>query len=566
MKFAAGDRPGSRPEGLQPFHTANSTAAPSTSDFALPCPRRHLGFALWIFGTIVCFGQSNTPVKSPVPSPEFSVPGGIRPQPFEVKLQAPSAPPESVIRYTLDGSDPTQQSALYTSPLSVTRSVRVKARTFSPGAGASPTVSQSYTLLAADFQPFNSSLPLIVVNTFGQPVPHLTKVPGSFQILEPAGGANSVTGKPTWQGRVEINRRGNTSRQFPKHSYTLKLTDDSGQSSKVPLAGLPADSDWVLYAPYFDRTQLRDVLAYELSNQLGRYAPRTRFVEVFVAGPTGRMGNRDYVGTYVLAEKIKRGRNRVNLDATEAGEASGETPGGYLFKKDHVDPGEIGFRTGRGLHFLYVYPKERDITGEQRTRLVNYLNQFERTLHGRNFADPNEGYAKFLDVDAFIDHFWLVEMSKNVDGFRFSAFLQLSPAGKLKMGPTWDWDQSFGNANFYGGDSPEGWYWPHIRETEIDWFDQLRKDPQFQQRYIKRWFELRRGPFATAQLLRRIDALVATLGEAQQRNSNRWPTRRDYLDYIRTMKRWIQRRVDWIDRELAPAPGEGSKEVPDSPK
>lgn len=501
---------------------------------------------------MVGFGQDNTPKKSPVPSPEFSLPRGIYSQPFKVELQAPNAPPEATIRYTLDGSDPTAQSALYAGPLIVARSAILQARTFVPGGGFSPTVSQAYTLLAADFQAFDSTLPLIVIDTFGRPIPHLTKVPGSFQIFEPAGEEISVTGKATWQGRVEINRRGNTSRQFPKHSFTLKLVNENGRPSKASLAGLPEDSDWVLYAPYFDRTQLRDVLAYELSNAIGRYAPRTRFVEVFVAGTAGRMGNRDYVGVYVLEEKIKRGRNRVNLDEAQIGETSGEISGGYLFKMDHVDPGEVGFRTARGLHFLYVHPKERNITGEQRTRLVNDLNQFERTLHGRNFADPNEGYAKFLDVDAFIDHFWLVEMSKNVDGFRFSAFLHLSPGGKLKMGPIWDWDQSFGNANFYGGDSPEGWYWPHIRETEIDWFDRLRKDPQFQQRYIKRWFELRRGPFGTAQLLRRIDALVASLGEAQQRNSDRWPTRRDYPDYIRQMKRWIQQRVDWIDHELAP--------------
>ncbi len=511
--------------------------------------------ALWLFGLMVGFGQGSAQGTDSPLSPRFSVPGGIYAQPFKVALLAPGAPPEAMIRYTLDGSVPTAQSALYAGSLHVSHSVQLKARTFVPGGDPSPVVGQAYTLLAADFQPFDSTLPLIVINTFNQPIPHLTKVPGTFQILEPGGGTISVTGKVTWQGRMEINRRGNTSRQFPKHSFTVKLVEENGRSAKVPLAGLPEDSDWVLYAPYFDRTQLRDVLAYELSNRIGRYAPRTRFVEVFVAGPTGRMSRRDYVGVYVLEEKIKRGPNRVKLDEAVAGQGEVASSNGYLFKMDHVDPGEVGFHTARGLHFLYVHPKEREITGEQRTRLVNYLNEFERTLYGRTFADPNEGYAKFLDVDAFIDHFWLVEMSKNVDGFRFSAFLQLSPGGKLKPGPIWDWDQSFGNANFYGGDSPEGWYWPHIRETEIDWFNRLRKDPQFQQRYVRRWFELRRGPFGTAQLLRRIDALVASLGEAQQRNSDRWPTRREHSDYVRQMKRWIQHRVDWIDQELAPATG-----------
>jgi spore coat protein CotH len=216
---------------------------------------------------------------------------------------------------------------------------------------------------------------------------------------------------------------------------------------------------------------------------------------------------------------------------------------------DHIDPDEKGFRTGRGLHFLYVQPKEREISREQSVWLIDYLNQFERTLHGRAFADPNEGYAKFLDVDAFIDHYWLVELSKNVDGFRFSTYLQLKEGGKLRMGPIWDWDQSFGNANFYGGDSPEGFYWPYIRQTEIDWFARLSQDPQFQRRCLERWTELRRDAFDTTRIFDRIDALVASLGEAGRRNSNRWPTRRDYSEYIEQMKGWIRQRGEWIDRQ-----------------
>ena len=522
-------------------------------------PRPLLGFALWMLGAIVAFGQADVEERTPVPSPAFSVPGGVHSKPFEVELRASTPAAGTVIRYTLDRSEPTEQSPLYAQPLTITNSVDVRARTFVPGRNPSRVVSHGYTFLADDFQRFDSTLPLIVINTFGQAIPHRTKVQGAFQILEPAGGSVSMKGAATWKGRVEINQRVNTSRQFPKRSYTVKLLDEQGRSAKVPLAGLPEDSDWVLYAPYFDRTLLRDALIYDLSNRIGRYAPRTRFVEVFVAGARGRVGNRDYVGVYVLKEKIKRGRNRVDLGDARAGDGPANSPGSYLFKMDHVDPGEKGFHTERGLHFLYVHPKEREITREQSAWLINHLNQFERTLHGRAFADPNEGYAKFLDVDAFIDHFWLVEMSKNVDGFRFSAFLQLSTGGKLKMGPIWDWDQSFGNANFYDGESPEGWYWPYIRNTEIDWFNRLSKDPQFRRRYIERWTELRRVAFETSHILGRIDALVASMGEARERNSNRWPTRRNYQDYVQQMKRWIQRRMEWIDQELASASGTAAK-------
>ena len=565
MKHAAVAGPGNREGGLGQFLTVLTAAEFIASRFGSH-QRPHLGFLLWILGASVGFGQGGAEGTTPVSPPEFSVPGGIHSKAFEVELRAPKGSERTVIRYTLDGAEPTEKSSVYTRALNVTNSIYLRARAFVPGRGFSAASSQTYTLLAEGFQHFDSTLPLIVINTFGQSISHRTIVPGSVQVIEPAEGAVSLTSKTAWQGRLEISQRGNTSRQFPKHSYTIKWIDDQGGSRKVPLAGLPEDSDWVLYAPYFDRTQLRDVLAYDLSNRIGRYAPRTRFVEVFVARAAGRLENRDYVGVYVLEEKIKRGPNRVNLGEASTATSGADSHRGYLFKMDHVDPGEKGFHTARGLHFLYVHPKEREITEQQSTWLVNYLNQFERTLHSRTFADPNEGYAKFLDVDAFIDHYWLVEMSKNVDGFRFSAFVQLSPGGKLKMGPIWDWDQSFGNANFYGGDDPEGWYWPNIRATEIAWFARLNQDPEFRQRTIRRWMELRRGPFETSRIFQRIDTLVASLGEAQQRNSTRWPTRRNYPDYVRQMKRWIQTRVEWIDRELASASDSSTKPSKDRGK
>ena len=483
--------------------------------------------------------------------PRFSVPGGVYTNRILVEIQPNS--PSTTIRYTVDGSEPTELSMKYSRGLEITNSTLLKAKGFAAGQRPGLTISQTFTVLHESLWAFNSNLPLVIINTFGQNISHQDKVAASIRFIKPIGGRTSLLGVADVDGRVEINVRGNTSRQFPKSSFTLKLKNDQGQPLKVPLLGLPAESDWVLYAPYFDRTLIRDVLAYDLSNQIGRYAPRTRFVEVFAAGAKGELMDRDYLGLYVLEEKIKPGKYRVDIDEMGIGEDA--SSGGYIFKKDHVDPTETGFRTERGIHFLYVYPKEGEISEEQKSWLGNYLNQFERVLYGRRFAAPTNGYSRYLDVDAFIDHYWLVEMSKNVDGFRFSTFLHLNQSGKLKMGPIWDWDQSFGNANFYDGASSEGWYWPYIRETEIRWFARLMQDADFQQRYVDRWAELRNGPFATSNILARMDELTASFDEAQKRNSQRWPTRQSYEEYIRKMKQWIRGRIAWIDQQFLPAPG-----------
>ena len=147
---------------------------------------------------------------------------------------------------------------------------------------------------------------------------------------------NSPAGEPEFNGCALVNVRGHYSLKYPKHSYSLKTLDAAGEPVKAPLLGLAKESEWALYAPFPDKTLMRDVLAYELSNEMGQWAPRTRFVELFVSDSIGRLSKSNYAGVYVLEEKIKRDKNRVNIAKLEP--ADTEEPqisGGYIFKKDH---------------------------------------------------------------------------------------------------------------------------------------------------------------------------------------------------------------------------------------
>ena len=85
-------------------------------------------------------------VIEPLVSPD----GGTFEGSIDVTLTAPT--PGSVVRYTLDGSDPTEASPLYDGPLSLTRSATLKARAFRPGHIASP-VSTAGFVSASDFSP-----------------------------------------------------------------------------------------------------------------------------------------------------------------------------------------------------------------------------------------------------------------------------------------------------------------------------------------------------------------------------------------------------------------------------
>ena len=425
-----------------------------------------------------------------------------------------------------------------------------------PGPGAlNPLPDQSVTN-------FTSNLPIIILDTREQPDSPETLTPMRAKFFEVHGGRASLEVSPDYEGPVTIRIRGHTTRHLPKRSYTFHMVDHQGNQIHVPLLGLPPGDDWVLYAPYEDKSLMRDVLAYELTRQMGHYAPRTRFVELFIQTTGPNLSLRDYAGIYVLIEKIKRGKDRVNIAKLEPQDtAEPEITGGYIVKRDHDEGAGGQFRTPYGGPFFFVYPKSGTITRQQRAWLRGYFHAFENALYGDDFQDPQRGYAAYLDVDAFIDAHWLIEMSKNIDGFRYSTYLTKDRGGKLKPGPPWDWNRSFGNANYHNGWQPQGWYWPILRSEEISWFKRLQEDARFRARCAQRWLELRRQVFDVENLHRQIDQWAILLEEAQQRNFKRWPVLgehitcnhyvgQSYADEVRWLKQWIAQRIKWIDSQL----------------
>lgn len=411
---------------------------------------------------------------------------------------------------------------------------------------------------------FTSNLPIVLIDTGGQPIFKDGDTLVRARFIDATNGFRAaVTGRADYEGLGTVKLRGFSTLRLPKRSYTFHTVDAKTNQVKAPLLGLPKEEDWVLYAPYEDKSMIRDVLAFELSNRMGHYAPRTRYVELFLNTDGGPLTMRDYAGVYVLMEKIKRGKDRVNIAKLEPDmKTEPSISGGYIIKRDHSERDESGFYTRRGGPYYYVYPRSEEITPEQKSWLVRYLNSLEAALNSPNFTDPNTGYAAYLDVGSFIDAHWLVEVSKNVDGFRYSCYLSKDRGGKLKLEPPWDWNRSFGNANYYGGWQPNNWYWTYLRPSEVNWYRRLSQDPAFARRCADRWVELRRSVLQPEAIKGRIDQLAAQLSEAQKRNYRRWPILGDqvtcnyyvgnsYEDEVRWLKNWIDRRIVWIDGQVA---------------
>jgi len=602
--------------------------------------------------------------------PAFTPLGGVFADTLRVSLKAEA--PAAVIRFTLDGSEPSLKAEAFSQPIRLTATTLVRARVFEGNKPAGPVASQTYTVIEKELEGFTSNLPLVILNTFGREVERESKLASSARFIDVENGRSSLLRPADFDGRGDLNLRGNTSLRYLKRSFALKTRDDSGQAQSVSILGFPKDNDWILYAPYPDKTLIRDVLAYDLSRQIGRYASRTKFVELFLNQVGGKLGKRHYMGVYVLEEKIKRGKDRVNIQKLGTNDnAAPNITGGYIFKKDHWDtmgnvtpsvegrPGGFGgggsrtyqsgpggfpadpqgflpstgggrrssrgpqnrpimedfrdllggndaapppqpgervrvenfrpdggrmgdqrsfsgrgfgdgsgaeaFRTSQGNEFFYVEPKADEITPAQKVWLQRHLAEFERALYGPEFRDPTKGYAAYIDADSFIDQHLLVELTKNIDGFRFSTFFQKDRGGKIKMEPIWDWNLSFGNANGKQGHIAEYWYWPQLDDNQYSYYRRLFEDPDFGQRYVDRLGELRATHFSNTSLMARIDALVGELGGAVGRNYERWPilSRRiwpntfvgqSYEDEIGYLKGFIRQRLDWIDRQFVAAP------------
>jgi len=406
----------------------------------------------------------------------------------------------------------------------------------------------------------SSNLPIVVINTWGQEIVDDPRIIVHMGIIDNGPGVrNNLTDNyNNYDGLIAIELRGSTSSWYPKQQYRFETQDSTGENFNVDLMGLPAENDWVFYGPWDDQSLIRNVLAYQLSNAMGRYASRTKFCEIVL--------NNDYRGLYVLMEKIKRDNNRVDISAMDVNDISGDVvTGGYILKIDKSDGENIGYwESGNGVTYQYHYPKPDEIVTQQEAYIQNFIAQFENAMDGLDPSDPFTGYPIYLNISSFIDHFLINEFAKNVDAYRISAFMYKmrdSNGGKLHAGPIWDFNLSFGKA-WFPEDLflTEGWqvHYNTWRPWDIYqvpfWWEILSSDIQFVDQLNNRWQQLRTGIFNLDSLYASIDVLIDTLAEARVRNFNRWPGSvgdHSYEAEIIQLKNWLNNRVAWIDDNLS---------------
>ena len=502
-------------------------------------------------------------VSGPGFGPEvlFSRAGGTFSDSFSLSLATSSE--QAKIHYTLDGTLPTETSPTYAAPITIAGTVQIRARAFEPGLLPGKPRSESFVQLAASVVNFTSDLPILIIHNFGQgTVPANSDQFAYMAFFEPVNGRASLQNPPSMNSRAGINIRGSSTEGLAKSSFAVEWWDEFNLDMPLSPLGLPADSDWVLYAPNnFEPVLIHNPFIYQLSNEIGRYAPRTRFVEVYLNKSGGPITSANYNGIYVLEEKITRGDKRVDVSKLEAEHIKApEVTGGYMMKIDRLDPSDGGFG-GAGQTVGYVEPKEREIELPQRDPqeqyIRNYMNAFGTSLNGAGFTNLNAGFRQYVDVPSWIDHHILNVMAFNVDALRLSTYFYKQREGKLFFGPIWDFDRALGSTD---GRDANPRVWSASGGTDFftyPWWGRMFQDINFWQDWVDRYQELRQSHFAVTNLNRIIDSLVAEVRTAQPREQKRWnfaPRGGSYTAEVNFTKNWLTNRLWFMDTNFLQRP------------
>ena len=408
-----------------------------------------------------------------------------------------------------------------------------------------------------DLGGFSTTLPVVYMNTKGQQVLKENVIWGNIALLDGNGEEQSVFSTPNSIYRATIKYRGASSySKFDKKQYRIKFYKNKKDSAKeVSLAGMGANSEWVLNGPYLDKTLIRNKLVYDLARELNGWAPDTRFVELFVDG--------EYQGVYLAVEPVTNGESRLRL--SKFGLLSGETA--YIVNRDRMNTGseEIvtwGKTNGYTYNALYIrYPSKNKITEKQKEYITKNISEFEQALYGTNFSDKRIGYQAYIDMDNWVDYFIINEFAMNYDAGNLSTYIYKELGGKLQLA-VWDFNNGFDNYQWFRTETDD------LYTVENSWFERLWQDENFRDRVHERYVQLRKTTLSDEHIAEKIASYQEELGEAVDRNFKVWGysfkesllagttkegTARDIRSYEEAMKQLtdtIRERLAYLDKEL----------------
>ena len=285
------------------------------------------------------------------------------------------------------------------------------------------------------------------------------------------------------------------------------------------------------------------------------YAPNVRFCEAFLNG--------EYIGVYVMVETITAGQiadSRLNLSVQK----KDQTFSGYCVRMDRgsselKELNTFSIYTLRNQQKIdVVYPGTSNLTPEIKQQIEQDFSHFERILYSFDYSDESYGYPSMIDVDSFVNYFLINEFTSNYDAGWLSTYVYKDIDGKLKM-CIWDFNSSCDNY-LESAMNPVG-----FDMISQPWYVMLIKSPEFNEQLISRYKELRNTYFNEAYLNQYIDRTIAYLGDAVDRNFEKWgytfeegngllqPAERNLNSYdeaLTQLRSYIHVRGEWLDANI----------------
>ncbi|MDB4759153.1 CotH kinase family protein [Akkermansiaceae bacterium] len=559
--------------------TLTNPAPPSIGYFSSPTP-----------GTTNPGTNNSTPIGAPSGEVTTSDQSGIKSEPISVTLTAENASAE--IRYTLDGSDPTELSSLYLTPLQFSDPVRLRARAFEPDRIGGPIAVADYAFLDSSMLSYLSDIPVIVMDNFGagnypnkgrsndgrdvQQVPRQANIMGFF---EPRETGLPFTLPATLESRAGCRVRGSSSSTFPRKPLSVEFWKGDNSERKLSPFSFDAEADWVLNPPNpsFDRALIHNPVSFEIAKALGALAPESKVVAVFQNTNGGKITPSDLEGIYIFSEKVERNRMGVDFETLDE---TGQS-GGWMLNIDRMPAIPVGLPANtiqpnfhaagpNGIleipddqqnsggsqsaddvsEYYHSYlnfhtPNGYGITNTQRNEIQTRIRALDTAVWASNFDDPVNGYRAHLDSDSWARSFAIHNFAKNQDAHVLSTYLyRETPTSKIKMGPVWDFDRAYtwkGSPN----NTPR---WAADR----DWFPGLFDDPNFEQTLQDIW-QTARQTTATDSMLESIVDQAAEGPRSDQVSASGlgYATWQGRISDLRT---WVVNRAHYLDSQYEALP------------
>ena len=431
----------------------------------------------------------------------------------------------------------------------------------------------------------DTNLPIVIVNTDNQMIQKSYYILCRMTIIDNQGNGlnhldtiNHPNQRIDYKGNIAIRYRGSSSFSMSdKKPYTFRtlgsgttLPQDGGVKDKAPLLGMAADSKWALIAPYADKSMMRDVLAFSLSQPWMDFTPHARFCELVL--------DNVYYGVYVLSETVSQGNGRLNLP--DPGLEGDMLTGGYIVEVDRTDEQVFtsyyhpvdnnGWEySWYNINFSYQFPDYEDMVSIQR----QYIRQQVRNTEDAINTGKKSEYEQVIDVRSFVDYQLAKEFGHDVDGYRLSGKFYKnrdSHDKRFKMA-VWDMNLAYGNADYYDGWRTDTWIYqgnPTLNAAYDSqmvpfWWYKLNQDTAYSKMVKSRWAEYRQNNFSEIRIMGLVDSLAneLTVNNAEERNSrawNRWGryvwpnyfVASNFYEEVDFLKGWIHNRLLWMDEQL----------------